>query len=87
MSSRRAGDFHLGRVFWFGLLVLGLWASLATASFTQGEASIQGTVSDSSGGAIPGVNIRNRNLEMGAQRNQVTDQVGGRVSPRERKVD
>ena len=63
-------------IFWFGLLVLGLWASLATASFAQGEASIQGTVSDSSGGAVPGVAIRIKNLETWAQRSLVTDEAG-----------
>jgi hypothetical protein len=61
------------RVLWFGFLVLGLWASLATASFAQGEASIQGVVIDSTGGAIPGVAVRIKNLETGAERNQVTD--------------
>jgi hypothetical protein len=76
MRSRRIRDSHFGGVFWFGLLVLGLWASLATASFAQGEASIQGIVSDSSGGAIPGVAIRIKNLETGAERNQVTDEAG-----------
>src|SRR3984893_10224274 len=76
MRSRRIGDSQFGDVFWFGLLVLGLWASLATASFAQGEASIQGIVSDSSGGAIPGVAIRIKNLETGAERNQVTDEAG-----------
>jgi hypothetical protein len=76
MRSRRIRDSHFGGVFWFGLLVLGLWASLATASFAQGEASIQGVVSDSSGGAIPGVAIRIKNLETGAERNQVTDEAG-----------
>jgi carboxypeptidase family protein len=76
MGFRRVGDFGLGRVFRFGHLVLGLWASLATVSFAQGEASIQGTVSDSSGGAIPSVAIRIKNLETGAERNQVTDEAG-----------
>ena len=51
-------------------------ASLAAVSFAQGEASIQGVVSDSSGGAIPGVAIRVKNVETGAERNQVTDESG-----------
>ena len=76
MRSRRVGDSHFRDVFWFGFLVLGLWASLATASFAQGEASLQGVVSDSSGGAIPGVAIRVKNVETGAERNQVTDEAG-----------
>jgi Carboxypeptidase regulatory-like domain len=76
MEFRRVGHFDLGRVFRFGLFVLGLWASVAIASFAQGEASIQGTVSDSSGGAIPGVAIRIKNLETGAERNLITDEAG-----------
>jgi len=76
MRSRRVGDAPFRSVFWFGLLVLGLWASLATASFAQGEASIQGVISDSSGGAIPGVAIRIKNLDTGAERHSVTDETG-----------
>jgi protocatechuate 3,4-dioxygenase beta subunit len=57
-------------------LVVALWASLVVATFAQGEASIQGTVTDTSGGAIPGVAIRVKNVETGAERNQVTDQAG-----------
>jgi Carboxypeptidase regulatory-like domain len=76
MRSRRVGHSHSTGDFWFGLLVLGLYASLATATFAQGEASIHGVVSDSSGGAIPGVAIRIKNVETGAERNQVTDEAG-----------
>jgi len=50
--------------------------STAIASFAQGEAAIQGTVSDTSGGAIPGAAIRAKNLETGAERNLVTDDAG-----------
>jgi hypothetical protein len=56
--------------------VLALCASFATATFAQGQASIQGVVSDSSGGAIPGAAIRVKNVETGAERNQVTDEAG-----------
>ena len=66
----------LGRVFRFGLLVLGLWLSIAIASFAQGDATIQGTVSDTSGGAIPGAAIRIKNLETGVERKLVTDDAG-----------
>src|SRR6202140_2300479 len=76
MEFRRVAHFDLGRVFRFALFALGLWASMAIASFAQGEASIQGTVSDSSGGAIPGVAIRIKNLETGAERNLITDEAG-----------
>jgi hypothetical protein len=53
-----------------------MWASSAIPSFAQSEASIQGFVSDSSGGAIPSVAIRIKNLETGAQRNLSTDEAG-----------
>jgi hypothetical protein len=76
MRFRRNRRFGLGQVFRFGTLALALWASLATTSFAQGEASIQGTVSDSSGGAVPDVAIRIKNLETGAERHLVTDDAG-----------
>src|ERR1700686_3772549 len=76
MRPRRVGDSHFTGDFRFGLLVLALYASLATATFAQGEASIQGVVSDSSGGAIPGVAIQIKNVETGAERNQLTDEAG-----------
>jgi hypothetical protein len=57
-------------------LLLGLWSSIAIASFAQGEASIQGTVSDPSGGAVPGVSIRIKNSETGAVRHLVTNEAG-----------
>src|SRR5258705_3183419 len=76
MRTRSVGGFYLKSILWVGFLVLGLNASLAAASFAQGEASIQGMVSDSSGGAIPGVAIRVKNVETGAERNQVTDESG-----------
>src|SRR6202166_303203 len=76
MRSSRVRGFHLTNVSLAGLLTLALWGSLAIASFAQGEASIQGTVSDSSGGAIPGVAIRIKNVETGAERNLITDEAG-----------
>ncbi len=76
MRSRRVGGSHLKGVFWVGFLLLALGTSLATTSFAQGEASIQGVVTDSSGGAIPDVAIRVKNVETGAERNQVTDEAG-----------
>jgi hypothetical protein len=76
MKFQRVSDFHLRRGFWTGFLAVGLWASLATVSFAQGETSIQGTVSDGSGGSISGAAVRIKNLETGAERNQVTDEAG-----------
>jgi hypothetical protein len=76
MRSWRVHGFHLSNVSLVGLLTFALWGSLASSSFAQGEASIQGTVSDSSGGAVPGVAIRIKNLETGAERNLVTEEAG-----------
>ncbi len=76
MQFRKVRGFDAGRVFRFGLLVLGMWASGAIASFAQGEASIQGIVTDASGGAVPSAAIRIKNLETGAQRNLATDEAG-----------
>jgi Carboxypeptidase regulatory-like domain len=76
MRSRRFGDSHFTGVVSFGLFLLALCATSETASFAQGEASIQGVVSDASGGAIPGVAIRVKNVETGAERNQLTDEAG-----------
>jgi hypothetical protein len=76
MRSWRVRRFHLANVFQFGFLTIVLLASLTISSFAQGEASIQGTVSDSSGGAVPGVAVRIKNLETGAERNLVTDEAG-----------
>jgi len=50
MQFRKVRGFDAGRFFRFVFLVLGAWASSAIPSFAQGEASIQGFVSDSSGG-------------------------------------
>src|ERR1700722_19065680 len=76
MKFQRASDFHFGRGFWTGFLALSLLASLATISSAQGDTSIQGIVSDASGATISGATIRIRNLETGAERNQVTDEAG-----------
>jgi hypothetical protein len=76
MRSQTVGDSHFSSVFWFRLIMISLMASFATAIFAQGDASIQGVVSDSSGGAIPSVAIRIKNLETGAERNQITDEAG-----------
>lgn len=72
----KVNRFRISSAFWLGLLLLGIWASLEPASRAQGEASIQGTVSDPSGGAIGSAAIRIKNLETGAERNQVTDEAG-----------
>ena len=76
MQFRKVRGLDAGRVFRVGLLMLGMWASSPIAGLGQQEASIQGLVSDASGGAVPSVAIRIKNLETGAQRNLLTDPEG-----------
>ena len=49
---------------------------LAAQMFAQGESSIEGTVTDSSGGGIPGVSVQIKDLETGAERLLTTDDSG-----------
>jgi hypothetical protein len=81
MSSRSVSDFRLGISLRFGLLLLILAMNFATRCFAQGDASIQGAVRDSSGGAIAGVTIHIKNVETGAVRNQLTDEAGRYDAP------
>lgn len=76
MSSKRIRNLYFKGVFRSGILMLSLWFGLATLTFAQGGASIQGTVSDSSGGTIQGAAIQVKNLETGAVRNLLTDEAG-----------
>jgi len=76
MRFQGLSGFGSARVFRFGICALALWANLVTTSFAQGDASIQGTVTDTSGGAVPAVAIHIKNLETGAERNLVTDEAG-----------
>src|SRR6266478_2396123 len=76
MLSNRLGAVHLSGVLLFGLLALTLGTGLAPVCFAQGDVSILGSVSDSSGGAVPGVSVRIKNVETGAERNLVTDEAG-----------
>src|SRR5260370_28469411 len=77
MSFQKIGNGFSKHVFRSGFLLLGVWLSLPILSSAQEDASIQGTVSDSSGAAIPGVGIQVKNLETGALRNLLTDEAGG----------
>ena len=76
MSLQRVGKVYPKYVFRSGFLLLSVWLSLATLISAQEDASIQGTVNDSSGAAIPGVTIQVKNLETGALRNLRTDEAG-----------
>jgi len=59
-----------------GLFALALYTISAAPSYPQGESSIEGTVTDSSGGAIPVVSVHIKNIETGAERNLTTDDAG-----------
>jgi hypothetical protein len=76
MSFQRSGNFHKQTVFRSWSLLFIWWLTLASLSFAQGEASIQGIVTDSSGGAIQGVSIQIKNVETGSIRNLITDETG-----------
>src|SRR5580658_6914391 len=76
MRSRTVRILDSGYVFLVGRLTLALWATLAISSVAQEQASIQGTVRDSSGGAVPSAAIHIKNVETGAERNLVTDEAG-----------
>ena len=81
MISRSKSNFRPSIVFRFGLLFLLLATALAARCFAQGEAAIQGVVSDSSGGAVAGATVRVTNVETGAVRNQLTDDAGRYDAP------
>jgi hypothetical protein len=69
--------FYPNRMFLLGSLLFAVWfISFATISYGQGEASIQGIVSDTSGGAIPGATVKVKSLETGAERTLLTDEAG-----------
>jgi len=76
MSLPGIGNSYPKRIFHSLFLLLGLWLSHATLSFAQGDASIQGIVSDTSGAAIQDVSVQVKNLETGALRNLLTDEAG-----------
>src|SRR6266403_1766752 len=76
MSFQGSANGYSKQVFRPVFLLLGVWLSLPIFSSAQEDASIQGTVSDSSGAAIPGVAIQVKNLETGALRNLLTDEAG-----------
>jgi Carboxypeptidase regulatory-like domain/TonB-dependent Receptor Plug Domain len=62
----------------FGLLTN---AFTATPAWSQGDASIRGTLSDATGSAIAGGAVRVKNLETGLARTLVTDEAGRYEAP------
>ena len=62
------------------LLVMGVSLLVSTSAFAQSQAQnglIEGTVKDSSGGVLPGVNVTVTNVDTGATKTIVTDGTGG----------
>lgn len=77
MKFPRVIEFYSKRMFLPGSLLFGVCLmAFATTSYGQGEASIQGMVSDASGGAIPAATVKVRSLETGAERTLLTDEAG-----------
>jgi len=64
------------KFFTAAVFALALSAILAAQIVAQGESSIEGAVTDSSGGGIPGVSVQIKNLETGAERLLTTDDSG-----------
>src|SRR5580693_2158652 len=69
--------FAYSRERFASLILLALFATAAPCSlFAQGEVSLWGSVSDSSGAAIAGAAVTVINLETGSSRSLVTDEAG-----------
>ncbi|HET6892046.1 MAG TPA: carboxypeptidase-like regulatory domain-containing protein, partial [Pyrinomonadaceae bacterium] len=69
--------YHRNRFFFFLLifaLALAIWPTLAVAQTVTG--TLQGTVTDSKGAVIPGVDVVVRNEETGQERNLRTNSEG-----------
>lgn len=81
MNFPKVHEIRFISALFIALLLFITWASLAPVSAAQVEASIQGTVTDSSGGAIAGATIKVRNQETGAVRNLVSDVAGRYDAP------
>src|SRR5947207_13630050 len=76
MQSPTVQKLKWNKFFAATVLAFALSAILAAPVFAQGESSIEGAVTDSSGGGIPGVSVQIRNLETGAERLLTTDDSG-----------
>jgi hypothetical protein len=70
----------------------GIWKAIASIflillsvtprrAWAQGEASISGTVADTSGAIIPGATVKVKNVEIGTVRTVVTDSAGRYAAP------
>src|SRR5258708_29925432 len=65
---------------WRMALMALLLAALLPTAHAQGSASIRGIVTDASGAAVPDAMVTTKNIETGAIRNSVTDDVGRYVA-------
>src|SRR6202049_1502318 len=61
--------------------LLVLFAAAPRMAWAQGEASINGTVTDSTGAVIAGATVKVKNAEIGAVRAVVTDNAGRYDAP------
>src|SRR5262249_60284641 len=60
----------------FSLTAFSVAISIAGTVWAQSDASISGSVTDPSGGAVSGATVTVRNLETGAERLLLTDEAG-----------
>src|SRR5215813_2838328 len=63
------------------LLLALFFLAIPVAALAQGEGSISGTVTDATGGAIPGTSVTVKNLETGAVRNLIAGDNGRYDAP------
>jgi Carboxypeptidase regulatory-like domain len=75
MSSREVVLFYAKKFLSHASMLAG-GLLLCSAAFAQGDASIWGSVSDSSGAGVAGATVTIRNLETGTLRALVTDELG-----------
>src|SRR5690606_6022079 len=72
MPTSLSGSSSRVRNFFFTLLLLGLLPALVLGQGT--ESSLRGTITDSSGGVIPGVEVQVRNVDTNLVRTLITDE-------------
>ena len=76
MSSLREGIYSLGRLSLSVVMAILASVFLAAGVCAQVDASLWGSVNDTSGAGIPGATIAIRNLETGKERILTTDESG-----------